>query len=102
MSNERVTGGKYRVDGAPNASYDVHFFLKSVLKCLVHRFGARSARVRDTLAFLAGLGLREEDRQNAEIRGLDPVSVLRNPYFAPLAAATAAAAPGQYDFSYSY
>ena len=101
LSNERVTNGMYKVDGARNASYDVHFFLKAVLKCLVSRGRLGSRAFAATRAFLRGLGLREEDRQNAEIPGLDPRTVLRSAYFAPLAAA-AAASRKAFEFSYAF
>lgn len=82
LTNERVVNGRYRVDGEVNRSYDTHFFLKSVLKCLA----ARKARYAETARFLQGLGLRGEDRQNTEIPGLDPLTLLKHPYFDPLKA----------------
>jgi hypothetical protein len=91
LTNERVVGGKYRVDGKPNVSYDTHFFLKSVYKC-VH---PRAARYPDAMRFLRGLGLQNEDRQDVEIPALDPARLLRNPYFDELRKPVAA------DYSYS-
>lgn len=77
LGNERIINGNYRVDGRPNASYDTHFFLKSVYKCILpraHKFPA-------TTAFLTGIGLRQEDRQNEQIPHLAPILLLANPYF---------------------
>lgn len=95
LSNERVTGGKYRVNGARNASYDTHFFLKSVGKCLAKRspraFGA-------TRAFLRSLPLRAEDRQDTEIPGLDPLTVLGHAYFSPLRSTPATPGAAHYSF----
>ena len=79
LMNERVMNGRYAVDARPNASYDTHFFLKSVVKCLAHRRGFPEAR-----AFLDRLALRAEDRQNEEIPALAPALLLRDPYFQAL------------------
>ena len=91
LSNERVLNGRYRVDGAPNASYDSHFFLKSVLKCLARRRG-----FQETRSFLARLDLRVEDRQDEEIPSLAPAVLLRDPYFRDLISSSA---PAQAEYS---
>lgn len=80
LSNERVLSGKYRVDGKPNVSYDTHFFLKSVYKCL----HPRAARYPETIAWLRGLGLKVEDRQDVELPYLEPARLLAGKYFDPL------------------
>lgn len=81
LINERVAANKYGVDGRPNDSYDAHFFLKSVLKC-IHR---RRERFPATMAFLARLKMREQDRQNdAVYPRLRPARLLRDAYFQPL------------------
>lgn len=81
LSNERVMFGKYKVDGRANDSYDPHFFLKSVMKCI-------QRRAKDfPLAwdFLRRLRLRQEDRQNNQVFArLRPAVLLQDPYFAPL------------------
>lgn len=78
LSNERVLFGKYKVDGRRNDSYDAHFFLKSVGKCIA----ARAARLPAASAFLRGLGLADEDRQNDRVfPRLRPAALLRDPYF---------------------
>lgn len=83
LTNERVATNKYGVDGNPNDSYDSHFFLKSVLKC-IHR---RREKFPATMAFLARLKMMEEDRQNAvNIPRLRPARLLQDAYFQPLAA----------------
>ena len=81
LENHRVACGRYRVDGEPNASYDVHFFLKNVLRCVAKK---STAAFPDTTKFLKSLGLREKDRQDSEIPSLAPLVVLQNPYFEPL------------------
>jgi hypothetical protein len=82
LTNERVQSGKYSVDGRRNDSYDTHFFLKSVLRCIQRR----AAQFPQTWAFVKRLGMREEDRQNnSVIARLKPAALLRDPYFAPLA-----------------
>lgn len=83
LVNERVYSGKYKVDGKKNDSYDTHFFLKSVAKCIQRQV----AKYPKTTAFLRRLRLREEDRQNGTvIARLAPAALLRDPYFAPLRA----------------
>jgi len=93
LANERVLNGRYSVDAKPNASYDSHFFLKSVLKCLARR---RSSAFPQTRAFLRSLDLRTQDRQDEEIASLAPALLLRHAYFAPLVSASA---PAQAEYS---
>lgn len=81
LSNERVLSGKYRVDGRANDSYDTHFFLKSVMKCIQRR----TQEFPKTWDFLLRLRMKQEDRQNnAVFPRLRPAAVLKDPYFAPL------------------
>lgn len=81
LSNERVMSGKYKVDGRANDSYDAHFFLKSIMKCVQRR----TREFPHTWDFLRSLRMRQEDRQNATvIPGLRPATLLRDPFFAPL------------------
>ena len=95
MKNERVLSGKYKVDGRANDSYDSHFFLKSVLKCIQRRI----SQFPRTVDFLRRLRLRTEDRQNATVMPrLRPERLLRDAYFAPLLAPSPAPAP---DASYA-
>lgn len=89
LHNERVTSGKFRVDGRRNDTYDSHFFLKSVQKCIQRR----AAQFPATTAFLAKLRMRAEDRQNATvIPRVRPDVLLRDAYFDPLRAPLRAAA----------
>ena len=81
LENQRVMGGNYKVDGRDNKSYDACFFLKSVLRCIAKKPRKDFAK---TVEFLKGIGLRDEDRQNEEIPSLKPLTLLANPYFAPL------------------
>lgn len=81
LQNERVYSGKYKVDARRNDSYDTHFFLKSVLKCIQRRV----AQFPQTWSFLKGLGMKQEDRQNNVVMArLKPAALLRHSYFAPL------------------
>ena len=81
LANERVMSGKYKVDGRPNDSYDAHFFLKSVMKCIQRR----TAQFPQTWAFLKRLRMRQEDRQNGTVFArLRPAALLRDAYFDPL------------------
>lgn len=81
LSNERVANGKYKVTETPNKTYDTHFFLKSVLKTL----GKRKVTLPSTAAFLKSLPFESEDRlDTVEVTGMDPATLLRHPYFAPL------------------
>jgi len=78
LSNERVMSGKYKVDGRPNDSYDTHFFLKSVMKCIQRR----TRQFPRAWKFLTGLGLKMEDRQNNKvIPSLRPPALLKHSYF---------------------
>lgn len=81
LSNERVMFGKYQVDGRRNDSYDPHFFLKSVMKCIQKR----TAEFQETWKFLIGLRLKNQDRQNDRVfPHLRPESLLKHRYFEPL------------------
>lgn len=95
LMNERVYSGKFKVDGRRNDSYDSHFFLKSVLKCIQRRLDSFA----DTADFLKRLRMREEDRQNgAVIPRLVPATVLLDKYFAPLRTKP----PGQPGATYAF
>lgn len=78
LSNSRVTGGRYRVDASPNKSYDVHFFLKWVLRCIAKK---PRDEFPETTEFLKRMGLRSADRQDASIPSLAPTRVLQDRYF---------------------
>jgi hypothetical protein len=81
LTNERVLSGRYKVDGRPNDSYDTHFFLKSVMRCIQRRVG----EFPKTTRFLQGLRLKHEDRQNNVVMArLRPSNLLRDTYFDPL------------------
>lgn len=93
LMNERVIGGKYKVDGRANDSYDTHFFLKSVMKCIQKR----TKEFPRTWEFLNRLGMKEEDRQNNNVFArLKPPALLRDPYFAPLKTRPAGAVGAAY------
>lgn len=78
LQNQRVTSGKYRVDAADVRSYDAHFFLKNVLRCIARKPKAAFPAATE---FFASLALRKEDRQNEGVPGLEPRAVLANSYF---------------------
>lgn len=78
LENARVMGGRYRVDASPNKSYDVHFFLKWVLRCIAKK---PRADFPETTEFLKRVGLRPQDRQDANIPSLAPMRVLQDRYF---------------------
>jgi len=93
LTNERVLSGKYKVDGRPNDSYDTHFFLKSVMKCIQRR----TKEFPKTWDFLLRQHMKQEDRQNAAVFArLRPAQLLRDPYFAPLKAKPAGAVGASY------
>jgi hypothetical protein len=95
LFNERVMGGRYKVTATPNPTYDTHFFIKSVLKCLAPRL----AGLPETRDFLHGLPLRAEDRLDAErVPGLEPEVLLQHRYFAPLRRPTPTEASYGYGF----
>lgn len=93
LSNERVMFGKYKVDGRANDSYDTHFFLKSVMKCIQRR----TKEFPKTWEFLQRLRMRQEDRQNNQVFArLRPSALLKDPYFDPLKAKPAKAVGASY------
>ena len=81
LNNTRITSGNYKVEEESNASYDVHLFLKSVLKCLANN---TSAKVHETRAFLKNLTRHDDDRYQHEIPSLVPERLLSHAYFQPL------------------
>jgi hypothetical protein len=94
FENSRVTCGKYRVDGNPNnKSYDVHFFLKWMLRCVGKKL---QADFPETTEFLKRIGLRDHDRQDTNIPMLSPLRVLQDRYFDKLKT------PRKYDVSYGF
>lgn len=78
LRNHRVTNGRFKLSADRNASYDVHFFLKSVFKCITKN---ERAKVNETIKFLKSIDLKDQDRQDVEIPSLFPKEVLKNSYF---------------------
>ena len=87
LSNERIVGERYGISNDANEGYDVHLFLKSLSKCLTRRSAAPLTR-----AFLAGLGLEAHSRPANRAPHLDPMRVLGNAYFEPLASSAGSTA----------
>ena len=110
LSNPRVTSGRYRVDDRRNASYDTHFFLKSLLNRIVAApedgimaststatsassssppsVGAvTAAALPEAVRFLRSLQLQEVSRLESEVPSLRPANLLKHPYFQPLTVA---------------
>ena len=81
LINERVTSGRYKVDEDTNPTYDTHFLLKSILKCI----RSRAQAFPSTMGFLSSIPMDPNtDRLSGYIPGLEPRSLLTNPYFLPL------------------
>jgi hypothetical protein len=80
LENHRVLSGDFKVSGSPNVSYDTHFFLKSVLKCL----SKRHSKGKSTRDFFKRLDLKTDDRYPEEIPYLNPMVVLQDEYFEPM------------------
>jgi hypothetical protein len=81
LINERVVSGRYKVDDISNPTYDTHFLLKSVLKCI----RSRSSAFPSTMAFLSSIPLNPNtDRISGYIPGLEPRTLLTHAYFTPL------------------
>ena len=78
LENHRVMSGNFKVRAEECISYDTHFFLKSVLRCLSKK---HTKNYEETIAFLKDLDLRREDRQENELKHLDPLAILRHRYF---------------------
>jgi hypothetical protein len=77
-----VISGDFKVTSEKNISYDAHFFLKSVLKCL----GSRKSKFDgpDSRSFLKSLNLQTDDRLQSELIQFDPNTIIRHEYFHPL------------------
>jgi hypothetical protein len=84
LDNQRVRSGHFKVLPDRNVSYDTHFFLKSVMKCLSKNTVSKSDL---TGKFLQSLHLQQNDRHDTEIKMLDPLEILKHLYFEPLATA---------------
>lgn len=78
LRNSRVTSGRFKVSSKKNESYDVHFFLKSVMKCISKN---RVADIKQTIKFIYALGLEDNDRCEKELSQFFPLEILKNPYF---------------------
>jgi len=79
LTNRRVFSGSYKVNEETNASYDVHLFLKSVLKCLTKI--KPDIKLDSTHFFLKDLNLLTDDRHPLEIERLIPDNLLKHSYF---------------------
>ena len=77
MNNRRVTSGNYKVSDDTNVSYDVHLFIKSVLKCFTKVYSTET----ETHRFLNSLETFTDDRHPHEILSLNPRNILKNKYF---------------------
>lgn len=82
LSNERVLSGKYKIQAHPNDSYDTHFFLSSMLRCLRRR---DKTLFPTTWQFMASVHLgKYAERLDVHIPHLIPTSLLSHRYFASL------------------
>ena len=79
LHNHRVHSGHFKVFPDKNVSYDSHFFLKSVFKCITRHVSSKSVGI--TIDFLKSLQLRENDRHDAELVELDPLKIINHSYF---------------------
>lgn len=103
LQNERVLSQKYKVSNAHNPTYDTHFFLKSLWK---------TTSSHELRKFLKGLPLKEQDRleeykvegdpgsgvAGAVVPGLEPLALLKLPYFDSLKTQQPTAAAARYSF----
>jgi hypothetical protein len=78
LRNNRVTSGRFKVSSKKNESYDVHFFLKSVMKCITKN---KLANIKETNKFIRTLGLDDTDRCEKEMPKFTPLEIIKNPYF---------------------
>ncbi|AGE55739.1 serine/threonine-protein kinase [Acanthocystis turfacea Chlorella virus MN0810.1] len=78
LRNSRVMSGRFKVSPQKNESYDVHFFLKSVMKCISKN---KVANIKQTIKFIYALGLEDNDRCEKELPQFFPLEILKNPYF---------------------
>jgi hypothetical protein len=83
LNNHRVRSGQFKVLPDRNISYDTHFFLKSVMKCL----SKNMVKANLTTKFLQSLHLQQNDRHDIEIPMLNPLEILKHSYFDLLTAA---------------
>ena len=76
LANERILGKRYGIGQEPNEGYDTHLFL-STLKKAVHL----AQHLPLTYAFLKSLKLEATCRPKHRAAQLDPLVVLRHPFF---------------------
>jgi hypothetical protein len=79
LHNQRVHSGHFKVFPDKNVSYDSHFFLKSVFKCITRAVSSKNVGI--TIEFLKGLQLQHSDRHDVEIEDLDPLKIIKHSYF---------------------
>lgn len=82
LHNHRVHSGHFRVFPDKNVSYDSHFFLKSVFKCITKAESSKNVGI--TIDFLRSLQLQHSDRHDVEIGELDPLEIIKHSYFGKL------------------
>ena len=84
LQNERVRSGRYNIRRRRNSTYDAHFFLKSLRRCL-RDVGLRSHAPK-TAAFLRSLPMRADYRVERCIPQLHLQHLLSHRYFDSLVA----------------
>lgn len=82
LYNHRVHSGHFRVFPDKNVSYDSHFFLKSVFKCITKAESSKNVGI--TIDFLRSLQLQHGDRLDVEIGELGPLEIIKHSYFGKL------------------
>ena len=80
LQNERVVSGAYSLKARENTTYDVHFFLTTLLP----RITARPKSYGEVIKFIKMVTGRWSDRVDIFLPRLEPLQVLQHPFFEEL------------------
>ena len=82
LRNERVVGGAYQLKPSPNPTYDVHFFLTTLLE----QIRSKPRAYGEVVTFLRAVCGRWSDRTDVLLPRLEPTRILMHSFFDELRA----------------
>ena len=83
LHNQRVLSRRYSVRDDANATYDTNLFLFSLRQSLAAS-ASTTTTTTTTCAWLASLPICDSPRASAPVPGLEPLTLLRGPFFASM------------------
>ena len=89
LRNERVVSGAYQLKAMPNPTYDVHFFLTTLLQQIRHRPRTHTS----VISFLRAVTGKWSDRTDVLLPRLEPARILNHKFFDELREPPAGAQP---------